>query len=39
MKRMTRQGWDEVIDVNLGGCFNMAKAVFDGCRRASSVAS
>src|SRR3954467_1943747 len=30
MKRMTRQSWDEVIDVNLGGCFNMAKAVFDG---------
>ena len=30
MKRMTRQAWDEVIDVNLGGCFNMAKAVFDG---------
>ena len=30
MKRMTRQGWDEVIDVNLGGCFNMAKAVWDG---------
>ena len=30
MKRMTRQAWDDVIDVNLGGCFNMAKAVFDG---------
>ena len=30
MKRMTRQSWDEVLDVNLGGCFNMAKAVFDG---------
>jgi acetoacetyl-CoA reductase len=30
MKRMTRQAWEEVIDVNLGGCFNMAKAVFDG---------
>ena len=30
MKRMTRQMWDEVIDVNLGGCFNMAKAVFQG---------
>ena len=29
MKRMTRQMWDEVIDVNLGGCFNMAKAVWD----------
>jgi acetoacetyl-CoA reductase len=30
MKRMTRDMWDEVIDVNLGGCFNMAKAVWDG---------
>jgi acetoacetyl-CoA reductase len=30
MKKMTRQAWDEVIDVNLGGCFNMAKAVWDG---------
>ena len=30
MKRMTRQAWDEVIDVNLGGCFNMATAVFEG---------
>jgi acetoacetyl-CoA reductase len=30
MKRMTRQMWDEVIDVNLGGCFNMAKACWDG---------
>jgi acetoacetyl-CoA reductase len=30
MKKMTRQMWDEVIDVNLGGCFNMAKAVFEG---------
>jgi acetoacetyl-CoA reductase len=30
MKRMERKGWDEVIDVNLGGCFNMAKAVWNG---------
>jgi acetoacetyl-CoA reductase len=30
MKRMSRQMWDEVIDVNLGGCFNMAKAVWTG---------
>jgi acetoacetyl-CoA reductase len=30
MKKMTRQMWDEVIDVNLGGCFNMAQAVFEG---------
>src|SRR3712207_4782700 len=33
MKRMSRQAWDEVIDVNLGGCFNMAKAVWDGDRK------
>ena len=30
MKRMSRQMWDEVIDVNLGGCFNMAKALWNG---------
>ncbi|HYN46095.1 MAG TPA: acetoacetyl-CoA reductase, partial [Allosphingosinicella sp.] len=30
MKRMERASWDEVIDVNLGGCFNMAKAVWNG---------
>jgi acetoacetyl-CoA reductase len=30
MKRMDRNAWDEVIDVNLGGCFNMAKAVWNG---------
>ena len=30
MKRMDHEKWQEVIDTNLGGCFNMAKAVFDG---------
>jgi len=30
MRKMSRQMWDEVIDVNLGGCFNMAQAVFEG---------
>ena len=30
MKRMDRQKWQEVIDTNLGGCFNMAKSVFEG---------
>ena len=30
IKRQTHQQWQEVIDTNLGGCFNMAKAVFDG---------
>ncbi len=29
MKRMTREMWDEVMDVNLGGCFNMCKATWD----------
>jgi acetoacetyl-CoA reductase len=30
MKRMDREKWQQVIDTNLGGCFNMAKAVFEG---------
>ncbi|NJC33911.1 acetoacetyl-CoA reductase [Sphingomonas jejuensis] len=30
--KMTHDMWDEVIRVNLGGCFNMAKAVFPGMR-------
>jgi acetoacetyl-CoA reductase len=30
--KMTYEMWREVIDVNLGGCFNMAKAVFAGMR-------
>ena len=30
MKRMDHAKWQEVMDVNLGGCFNMAKAVFEG---------
>jgi acetoacetyl-CoA reductase len=30
--KMDRKAWDEVLDVNLGGCFNMAKAVFDGMK-------
>ncbi|MGC8533906.1 MAG: acetoacetyl-CoA reductase [Rhizomicrobium sp.] len=29
MKKMSREGWDEVLDTNLGGCFNMSKAVWD----------
>ncbi len=32
MLKMTYEMWREVIDVNLGGCFNMAKAVFPGMR-------
>src|SRR3954447_13354927 len=30
IRRMDHQQWQDVIDTNLGGCFNMAKAVFDG---------
>ena len=30
--KMTYQQWKEVIDTNLGGCFNMAKATFAGMR-------
>ena len=30
MKKMDHSKWQDVIDTNLGGCFNMAKAVFEG---------
>jgi len=30
LKKMNRTAWDEVVDTNLGGCFNMCKAVWDG---------
>ena len=30
MRKMDHSKWQDVIDTNLGGCFNMAKAVFDG---------
>ena len=30
--KMSYQAWKDVIDTNLGGCFNMAKAVFPGMR-------
>jgi acetoacetyl-CoA reductase len=30
MRKMTRNGWDDVLDINLGGCFNMCKAVWEG---------
>ena len=32
MLKMSYAMWKEVIDVNLGGCFNMAKAVFPGMK-------
>jgi acetoacetyl-CoA reductase len=30
MRKMSRDFWDSVVDTNLGGCFNMAKAVWEG---------
>ena len=30
--KMSYEAWDEVIRVNLGGCFNMAKATFEGMK-------
>ena len=30
--KMDREMWEDVIRVNLGGCFNMAKAVFPGMK-------
>src|SRR5919107_2711296 len=30
MRKLTRQWWDEVIDTNLGSCYNMCKLVWDG---------
>ena len=30
IRRMNHAQWQDVIDTNLGGCFNMAKALFDG---------
>ena len=30
MRKMSRSGWDDVMDTNLGGCFNMCKACWDG---------
>ena len=30
MKKMNRASWDEVLDTNLGGCYNMCKAAWDG---------
>ena len=35
MARMSRTMWDEVIDTNLGSCFNLCKLTFDGMRAAS----
>ena len=32
LQRMTREMWDQVIDTNLGSCFNMCKVTWDGMR-------
>ncbi len=32
LMKMSYEAWDEVIRVNLGGCFNMAKATFVGMK-------
>jgi acetoacetyl-CoA reductase len=32
LQRMTLDMWEDVIRINLGGCFNMAKATFGGMR-------
>ncbi len=30
MRKLTRQMWDDVIDTNLGSCYNTCKVVWDG---------
>lgn len=32
LQRMTLDMWEDVMRINLGGCFNMAKAVFGGMK-------
>ena len=32
LSKMSFDDWNEVMRINLGGCFNMAKACFDGMR-------
>ncbi|MFN7159391.1 MAG: SDR family NAD(P)-dependent oxidoreductase, partial [Erythrobacter cryptus] len=32
LHKMSFEDWNEVIRINLGGCFNMAKATFPGMR-------
>ena len=34
ISKQSRQMWDEVIDTNLGSCFNLCKLTFDGMRAA-----
>ncbi|MGE0423203.1 MAG: acetoacetyl-CoA reductase [Reyranellaceae bacterium] len=30
MRRLTRENWEQVMNTNLGSCFNVCKAVWDG---------
>jgi len=30
MRKMSRSHWDQVLDTNLGGCFNMCRAAWEG---------
>ena len=32
LQRMTREMWEQVIDTNLGSCFNMCKVTWEGMR-------
>jgi acetoacetyl-CoA reductase len=32
LQRMTREMWDQVIDTNLGSCFNLCKVTWEGMR-------
>ena len=34
LTKMTRQMWDDVMDTNLGSCFNLCKLTFDGMKAA-----
>lgn len=34
LAKMDQASWQSVVDTNLGGCFNMAKAVFGGMKEA-----
>jgi acetoacetyl-CoA reductase len=34
LARMTRTMWDDVLDTNLGSCFNLCKLTFDGMKAA-----
>tara|TARA_R110000868_G_scaffold47227_2_gene155178 strand:- start:110 stop:841 length:732 start_codon:yes stop_codon:yes gene_type:complete len=35
LHKMTHEQWQQVIDVNLGGCFNMSRAVIENMRKRS----